>query len=98
VLLRVRLLYWWRDWQHAGLVTLRMLYLIFVRLAAVDGAAGTLSAGARPASSQQDIPVATDSAVVGIIQLLNDGTIFPFDTTHDYSFVSLPGVSFGLGS
>jgi hypothetical protein len=58
----------------------------------------TLPAGARPASSQQDIPVATSGAVVGIIQLLHDGTIFPFDTTHDYSFVSLSGVSFGLGS
>jgi hypothetical protein len=58
----------------------------------------TLPPGARPASSQQDIPVATSSAVVGVIQLLNDGTIFPFDTTHDYSFVSLSGVSFGLGS
>ena len=31
--LRVRLLRWWPDWQHRGLVTLRMLYLIFVRLA-----------------------------------------------------------------
>jgi hypothetical protein len=58
----------------------------------------TLPAGARPASSQQDIPVATSDAVVGVIQLLNDGTIFPFDTTHDYSFVSLSSVSFGLGS
>jgi hypothetical protein len=57
----------------------------------------TLPAGARPTSSQQDIPVATSGAVVGVIQLLNDGTIMPFDTTHDYSFVSLSGVSFGLG-
>ena len=58
----------------------------------------TLPVGARPASSQQDIPVATSSAVVGIIQLLHDGTIFPFDATHDYTFVSLSGVSLGLGS
>jgi hypothetical protein len=57
----------------------------------------TLPAGARP-SSQQDIPAATSNAVVGVIQLLKDGTIMPFDTTHDYTFVSLSGVSFGLGS
>jgi hypothetical protein len=24
---------WWHDWQHRGLVTLRILYLILVRLA-----------------------------------------------------------------
>jgi hypothetical protein len=58
----------------------------------------TLPAGARPTSSQQDIPAATSNAVVGVIQLLNDGTIMPFDTTRDYTFVSLSGVSFGLGS
>lgn len=58
----------------------------------------TLPPRARPASSQQDIPVATGGAVVGIIQLLNDGRIEPFDTANDYTFVSLSGVSFGLGS
>ncbi len=63
-----------------------------------DSVMTTLPVGARPTSSQQDIPVATSSAVVGVIQLLNDGRIMPFDTTNDYSFVSLSGVSFGLGS
>jgi hypothetical protein len=57
-----------------------------------------LPVGARPTSSQQDIPIATGGAVAGVIQLLSDGRIMPFDTTHDYTFVSLSGVSFGLGS
>jgi hypothetical protein len=59
----------------------------------------TLPPGARPTSSQQDIPIAVGAgAGSGIIQLLNDGTIFPFDSGNDYTFVSLSGVSFGLGS
>ena len=31
--LRIRLRQWSCDWQHRGLVTVRMLYLMFVRLA-----------------------------------------------------------------
>lgn len=58
----------------------------------------TLPAGARPTSTQQDLPIAVGGGASGTIQLLNDGEIMPFDTSGDYSFVSLSGVSFGLGS
>jgi hypothetical protein len=58
----------------------------------------TLPVGARPTSSQQDLPIAVSDASAGTIQLLSDGTIFPFDAAGNYSFVSLSGVSFGLGS
>lgn len=59
----------------------------------------TLPRGARPTSSQQDIPITFGGEGDGVIQLLNTGQIAAFAPAGgDYSFVSLSGVSFALGS
>ena len=59
----------------------------------------TLPPGARPTSSQQDLPITFGGEGDGTIQLLNTGQIEPFAPAGgDYTFVSLSGVSFPLGS
>jgi hypothetical protein len=57
-----------------------------------------LPRGARPTSSQQDIPVVI-SGDIGFIQLLHDGRIYPAAPKAEDPFgVSLSGISFVLGS
>lgn len=59
----------------------------------------TLPRGARPKSTQQDLPITFGGEGDGTIQLLNTGQIFPFPPQGgDETFVSLSGVSFPLGS
>ena len=67
------------------------------RTAAAGWVAGdmtTLPAGARPTSPQLVMPVAVSKGV-GTIRILRNGQIIPANVPH---FVSLSGVSFGLGS
>jgi hypothetical protein len=55
----------------------------------------TLPAGARPTSPQLVMPVAMNNGA-GTISILRNGQITP--DTGGFNFVSLSGVSFGLGS
>jgi hypothetical protein len=58
----------------------------------------TLPPGDRP-TRQLDIPVAMGASGTGLIQVLPDGTIWAFTPPGgDFTFVSLDGVSFPLGS
>lgn len=61
----------------------------------------TLPRKIRPTSPQQDMPVVVGGKI-GFIQLLNDGKILPASPVppkeEDVEWVSLSGISYGLGS
>lgn len=57
----------------------------------------SLPKGARPASSQLDMPIALGADGTGTLQVLHTGQVCPFLPApggKDFSFVSLAGISF----
>jgi hypothetical protein len=59
----------------------------------------TVPKGARPSSSQIDIPVTFGAEGAGLIQVLSDGQVCAFPPQGgDDTFVSLAGVSFPVGA
>jgi hypothetical protein len=59
----------------------------------------TLPRGARPASAELDMPVVIGTRDLGLIQVLDNGRIYPVFPRNVVPFgVWLSGISFGLGS